>query len=84
MYVGVVTIHQKQYTDRYKPGFGTYTVCLGLVPVERHHYRCDTCQRDYLVSGPAEEPFYCASEPCRKQHGMVRIEAVGAGKGEWR
>ena len=65
MYQGPVTIQEKQYADRWKPGLGTYSYCVGMVPVTRYQYVCDHCGRVAQTLHQAEEPFYCHSVQCQ-------------------
>jgi hypothetical protein len=65
VYLGIQHRFEKQYHDRYHPGFGALSACIGTVRVTRHTYTCDHCAQAFVFPEPATEPFYCHSAACQ-------------------
>ncbi len=60
MYIGIVTVPEKRYEDRWNKDYTIhYSVCLGIVPVTKHAYTCDACGYRYAFEDKADEEFYC-------------------------
>jgi predicted nucleic acid-binding Zn ribbon protein len=73
MYLGITTVAQKTYREKYFPGIGTRSVYAGASLVLRHSYTCDHCGQRYAFDAAAEEPFYCHSHSCK----AVRLVSIG-------